>query len=46
MKNTKLEQGLGTFALGGNASGLAVLSFSDWNTATNEPTKLQLASFY
>lgn len=46
MKNTELEQGLGNFALGGNASGLAALSFSDADSVAKNPTRLQLASFY
>jgi hypothetical protein len=44
MKNKELSKGYGTLALGGNASGLAVLSFADWSA--NYPTRLQLASFY
>jgi hypothetical protein len=46
MKNTELVKGLGSFALGGNAHGLAALSFADWSTATSYPARLQLASYY
>jgi hypothetical protein len=46
MKNTELSQGLGIFALGGNASGLAALSFSDWDSTADSPPRLELASFY